>query len=968
MENTWNVILFGGLEATWNRQPIHFATRRTAAVFAFLAYHRGKVFPRDTLAEKFWPDNNTEAARNSLRVALSHLRKHVEPNGVTPGSILVANRSTVSLSSHAVATDVMQFHHALTLEANASDTTSKIQYLLTAVELYRGLLLQGWYDEWIYPEQAQLAETYVAVLGRLTDLLRMTGELERALEFARRAVQVEPLREANHKRLIEMYAVVGRHEAALQQYRELERVFRQELDVEPARSTRELMERIHQDREQQVTPSETPCYPAYSEKTPQPPASGPQWFTSFYGREVELQFLQDALKERNFRVTKGQLLTLVGPGGIGKTRLVVEAATRLWHSEFPGRVFMVELSDAISYAQFPATVVNALGLAVSDDATPIDSLIAVFSESPSLLILDGVDPLVEGASHAIQMLRTALPRLLLIVTARQPLGLAGERIITVPPLMVTPSRVRISPEKLSGWPSVQLFMDRAQAVRPDFKLTAENAPAIAALSSRLDGLPLAIELAAAWVHLLSPSEILKRLDARFDLLVSQSQAVPQRHRSLRVVMDETCRMLPPNVAKFFASLSVFRGGWTFEAAQHLCEDTSALEYLSVLQQRSLILATEIAGSIRFRMLETVREYARTLIKPDAYQKCQRLHAQYYGELAERLGPKANCPSVVSVLAQLEIEQENFRAALHRCLGPLNEPLLALRIGASLWRLWYSRGVAEQGMSDLTAALNSAGSHAPIAVRLRALEGAGRLALSLGQFSRACGFFRNGMELASRDKDHPTGNYAILVSNLAVAAKANGDAVTAREAFTTLLSLKTRAHDHWGMAYVFAELSKVSKALGDREVARSQWEESHQLLLMLGEISDESSSQDVVNEERVAQALMRVGFLASEQGDHATAIPLLEDALASFRRAGSPCGIAIALERLGLAAFRCEDWDRAQKVLEEALSLRREGIGSASTTFPHLLLTEVARHTSDSYSLKHLLYTDSDASNNPEHVK
>jgi predicted ATPase len=342
--------------------------------------------------------------------------------------------------------------------------------------------------------------------------------------------------------------------------------------------------------------------------------------TRFFGREEEIERIKALLCPPETR-----LVTLTGLGGAGKTRLALEVAGRL-RERFPGPVYFVALADLTRAGGIPDAILDALGLPRFANVPPPVQVTNALHRQRSLLVLDNFEHLIEEGALYLRDLLAGVPSLTCLVTSRQRLGIAGEREFPVLPLPTprqqpgpstpqTTAQERLTPEQLAGFASVALFADRAPAARPDFEVTTGNGADVAALCRRLEGIPLAIELAAARAKALTPAQMLSQLDRRFDFLVSRQQDAVPRHRTLRAALDWSCDLLPAPVARFFGRLSVFRGGWTLEAAEAVGEVTAALalDYLEQLQDGSLVVAEEREGGMRFRMLETVRERAAEML-------------------------------------------------------------------------------------------------------------------------------------------------------------------------------------------------------------------------------------------------------------------------------------------------------------------------------------------------------------------
>ena len=629
----WRIELFGGLRALQGERVItRFQTQKTGALLAYLAYHLprpllskegsrgGYSHPREVLFELLWPECNPKAGRNSLSVALSSLRHQLEPPGVPAGAVIIADRLSVRLNPTAVTTDVAEFETALQSAQQTGSQPEQTHHLLTAVELYHGSLLTGYYENWILLEQQRLSELFFQALRELIDSLEETGDLPSALQYAHHGVLADPLREEAHYELMRLYALAGQRTAALRQYAELERILREEFDDAPTAATRELARRISERGCEQPTSAVSSEQLAVGRRqlavgavasnrrrqkrgvekqqaeAVQPSTINhqlltishlPLQLTRFFGREAEIAWLQATLLADEYR-----LVTLTGSGGSGKTRLACEAAGRL-SDAFNGAVWFVPLADISDPQLIVERMRDALQLPRSSDVEPLEQIVNALLERKSLVVMDNLEhlirddaemqgyrdakmqntecipvslhPCIPHPSSLILTLLDRIPTLKLLVTSRQRLDVTGEREFFVPPLP-TPGGEAI-PESLVRCESVQLFIDRAQAVKPDFQVTTANAGALKELCVRLEGVPLAIELAAARAQVLSPAQMVAHLDDRFGFLVSRRRDVVERHRTLRAAMDWSYNLLSPELRQFFAQLSVFRGGWTLEAAE-----------------------------------------------------------------------------------------------------------------------------------------------------------------------------------------------------------------------------------------------------------------------------------------------------------------------------------------------------------------------------------------------------------------
>jgi predicted ATPase/DNA-binding SARP family transcriptional activator len=573
------------------------------------------------------------------------------PGDLSADRLVVADRAPVGLHAGAFTTDLQELQAALQAADRAASPEERTAHL-TKVALHGGELLPEMVETWVLPERESVRESQVLALHQLVGVLEGVGERERALAYAHQAVRLDPLREESHCDLMRLYATAGQPAAAERQFQELTRLLSDELGEAPSAATRALAEELRNDTRAlfvvrrdlssagERRPSEAaeaaaeepaPTVPAPGAVRP-PPVLGrlPVQLTRFFGREEEIAWLTGLLS-----ASKARLVTVTGPDGSGKTRLAIAGVGRL--EEFFGEaITFVPLADLTDAARISDAIADALALPRSPQVEVLDQVVAELSDQGRrahhgpLLLLDNFEhllasPPLEGSSTPdgsllVRRLLERVPTLCLLVTSRQRLGLGGEQELALLPLP-TPRRVALLPQ-MEECASVQLFADRARSVRADFQLTEANATAVAELCDRLDGLPLALELAAARAAVLSPAQLLEQLERRFELLVTRQRDLPSRHRTLLATVEGSYQALPLELQRFFKGLSVFRGGWTLAAAQAVCEERRALDFLTELRERSLVAVEARGGGgtpppsrgtggeeLRYRLLETLRQYA-----------------------------------------------------------------------------------------------------------------------------------------------------------------------------------------------------------------------------------------------------------------------------------------------------------------------------------------------------------------------
>jgi predicted ATPase/DNA-binding CsgD family transcriptional regulator/Tfp pilus assembly protein PilF len=683
----------------------------------------------------------------------------------------------------------------------------------------------------------------------------------------------------------------------------------------------------------------------------------PESPTRLIGREGDLAAARDVLRH-----AENRLLTLTGPAGAGKTRLALALAADL-ADDFADGVAFVAL-DAIAG---PALVASAIARVVNvrdAGSTPLADLLAgALRDRETLLVLDNFEQVLEAAP-LVSGLLAACPDLVVIVTSRAALRLRWEREFPVQPLALPPADDEQQPEASAGahplqrYAAVELFVERARAVRPDFALTERNAAAVAALCRRLDGLPLAIELAASRVKVLSPQAMLDRLTDQapagsLGLLTGGARDLPARHQTLRDAIAWSYELLSPAAQRALRRLSVFAGGCSLEAVEAVCADgdgavTPPLDLLTELVDHSLVVAAEGETEPRFRLLEMIREYSREQLTASGEMDATRnRHAVYVTALAEAGRPELDGVRQTEWLARLEAEHDNLRAALSWSLDG-GDAATALRLVGALSRFWEVRGHLTEGRMWTERAL-AAGASAPARLRAHAYLGLGLLAARQTDYAGARPALEAALPLMSETGDrhglattlNVLGNVhrnhgdlagararyeeslainrelgelrdvGIATNNLAIAAWSEGDLSRARSLLTEALAVQRSRNDRRGTAMALFNLGVIAMQQEDHLASHTLLSES---LTIFREIGDRFG---------ISMALREMGVLALNQGDLDAATPLLEDSLAIGRELGDPRSIATALTNLGIVAKERANYDRAQDYLAQALVIWRD---------------------------------------------
>lgn len=666
------------------------------------------------------------------------------------------------------------------------------------------------------------------------------------------------------------------------------------------------------------------------------PNNLPPQMTSFVGRQGEMAELREQL-------SRARLVTLTGIGGCGKTRLALQVAADLLEA-YPDGVWLVELAPITDPALVPQAVAGAIGVREEPGRSLTETLADALQERHLLLVLDNCEHVVAACAALAHALLRACPRLKILATSRELLGVAGELVWPVPSLSLPNGDARgvDANRLLRESEAVNLFVERARLCQPRFELTAANVPAVAQICRRLDGIPLALELAAARVKVLSPEQIAARLDDAFRLLTGGSRTVMPRQQTLKAAIDWSYDLLSQAERRLLHRLSVFAGGWRLEAAEAICPDdedsgrqigtldpqTSTisnkdlLDLLGQLVDKSLVVVEECDGETRYRLLETIRQYAREKLRQEHGGEERALkdrHRDWFLQLAGTAGEALAGATQAEWLNRLEEEHDNLRAALAwsiEAATALREPeqtTAGLRLGAALWRFWLTRGYLAEGRQRLAAllALPEPDLARPEDALTRAavLNGAGALAYHQAEYDAARALWEESLAIRRALDDRP--GIAASLSNLGLVAHTQGDPRAARALHEESLAIRRALDDPIGLAATLNNLGLVTQAVGDFAAARALHEES---LTIRRSLDDPAG---------IAFSLTNLGHVARAEGEYATARTRFQESLEIRRQLGDRTGIAASLNDLGNLALDEGEYEAARVLYEESLTIQRE---------------------------------------------
>ncbi len=865
-----------------------FPTDKSRALLPYLALET-RVHQRTELAQFLWPGYSAESARNSLRQTLHQLRQ-VLRDGET-ATWLLLTRQTVQINPAAnIRVDVTTFSQLLATCAThahvaVTSCAACLERLQQAVDLYRGDFLSGFtvddsapFEEWRRIIQEQLHIQMLDALQQLATVAESRGDSDGALRFAYRQLALEPWLEAAHRQVMRLQLQLGQRAAALAQYQRCRQVLAAELGVEPDAETIALYEQIRSGQPlapRTAPPVITPVAPplAAPPATPAPPpveqpavlgkvATWAAQLPPLLGRPAELAQLTNLLAQPSCR-----LVTLVGPPGVGKTRL---AQAVLEASPWQQSGYFIELAALRDPTLLATTIAHALTTAHPTLQVTGERLIEGLRDQELLLVLDNFEQVLPGVALVGELLAQC-PRLKLLITSRASLRLSSEQVITVYPLPLPELTQPLTVASVVQNGAVQLFCQRAAAVAPNFVLTDRLAPVVVEICRRLDGLPLAIELAAAHSRLLAPPALLARLSQRLLLLTSRSQERPERQQTLRAALAWSYELLNAEEQRLFRQLAVFVGGATLSAVEAVVGNSQGapaapfaarLAGVEALVDKNLLRQVEVPyawgeGEPRVLMLETLREYGWELLAAAEANDAgaPQRHAEYFLTLAESAALKLHGPDQVEWLDRLALDHDNLRAAL-TWFDQAGEAHKALRLATALRYFWRVRGHYREGserLLQLLAQPEAAPTGGPgDTVRARALNAAGYLLWVQGDTATAQQLLQEALDLGRAVADAAATAFALRY--LGLAAGTRQEQATARQFLEESLAIYRTLDTPNETASALMYLGDAAFGQQAYEEAQRLYQESADLLRQLG------------NNVVLPYALRHLGYLALARGN------------------------------------------------------------------------------------------------------
>jgi predicted ATPase/DNA-binding SARP family transcriptional activator len=723
--------LLGGFEVTVGDRRVAadaWRLRKAKTLVKLLALAGGHRLHRDALVAVLWPERDAASATNNLHQVLYVARRVL---GGASGALCCLRDDVVWLSEGAMPwLDTEAFDAA---RRRARQTRDPQDYR-AAAELYRGdLLPEDRFEDWAEGPREAFRERHLGLLVEYAEVLSERSEHTQVLDVASAVTTVDPFHEGAHRTLMTALAATGRRYEALAAFDRLREALAEEYAADPEPATRRLYRdlltaddapadatavAVSAQRDAIQTLSATPARSMNALRLDQ---------TSFVGRRRELAQIVHALG-------RTRLLTLTGPGGAGKTRLAYEAAARL-ASSYPDGIHVVELGSLSRPELVSHTVASVLDVPLPETGTAEVALARQLAERRLLLVLDNCEHLLDACARLAAALLYACPDVVVLATSREPLRVGGEVTWRTPSLALPDLRDLPSLDRLAELESVRLFVERARDVAPGFVLDATTAPAVAEICVRLDGMPLALELAAARTSALAPAQLASRLDDALHVLGRGSRSAVTRQQTLHATLAWSHNLLDEQERVLFRRLAVFAGSMSLEAVEHVCGGAGldVVDLLSRLVDKSLVQAEHAEGTARYRLLETIRQFADQRLG-DAGERAARVraHRDWYVAFAAAHDPERAVGVVNDTPQVLDVEHDNLRAALSS--GLAEDPAQALQLAVSLWRFWLARGHFAEGSRWLEATLVAAPARTPL--RARALLAAAAMSVRRGALSAA----------------------------------------------------------------------------------------------------------------------------------------------------------------------------------------------------------------------------------------
>jgi predicted ATPase/DNA-binding SARP family transcriptional activator len=877
------VRLLGTFEVTYKNR-ISIASRPAQSLFAYLILNAGTTQRREKLAGMLWPDSLEETARDNLRHALWRIRKAL-PSQPTVEYLLTDDLSIAFNASADYWLD------AASLE-KLNDGASADELLSTLSE-YHGELLPGFYDEWVVSEREHLASIFEHHMARLMSLLEKENRFLEILDWAERWIKLGQKPEPAYRALMTAHGAKGDMSKVAATYERCTKSLK-EFGIAPSEQTRALYEKLKAGKEK-IGAGTT--IPEVVKRIEIPGTNVPVPLTSFVGREKEVEEIIKMLGKK-------RLVTLMGAGGMGKTRLAIQASNKLI-GKFKDGIWWVELVGLNDPALIKQEIAKVLDVREVSNRPITDALVEHLQKRHVLLVLDNCEHLIVGCAQLVDLLLSSCKNLKILATSREALDILSETIWTVPSLALPNLGENLSAQRLKKYESIHLFTERAEGIQPQFRLTDQNTRAVAQICHRLSGMPLAIELAAARVKMMSVDEISKRLDDRFSLLTSGSRNSVPRHQTLRAAIDWSYELLTEPEQLLFSRLAIFAGGFSLDAAEVVCgfgelKRNDVLDLVGRLVDKSLVVA-EVAsptGASRYRLLETIRQYAQERLNGSHGTAVRDHHLEFYVRMAEEAEAQLELLNQAAWLDQLEAEIDNLRAAIDWSLASA-QIIFALRMVGALRRFWLIRSHDGEGLERIKTILDHPDAIQPTSARLKAMNAYFFILWPHGKLNEAQLLVEDAIELGATLGDQREEAFALLWAG--VSATEQGAYPRAR------LNLE-QSREKWGDDGRSADLALSLVFLG--EIAMFEQDVTRAEGFFETAVSP---FKDVKDYPFVGMVVRRLGQLALKRNQLDRSIALIRESLVHNWEVHDYRGVGACLAALGAVNMAQRKKDRAAKL-------------------------------------------------------
>lgn len=911
-------------------------SRKAQAMLVYLA-STTKSHSREVLADLFWSDSSQTRAMANLRDVIHTLRTHLEP-------IIDVKRYSIALNPESqVWIDVAELDTALSLIWDDGDTISAetAKELEIALKLYQKDFLEGFFlrgatgfEEWRIVERERIRLAALDGFNSIIQYQLEEGNYRKGIHYARRALVLEPLMEVGHQQLMRLLALSGRSSEALVQYETCQQVLEKELGVKPSKETKSLYESL-------LNGEKLPGASARQSRH-----NLPLPLSKLIGRDEELTQIVQQLGESDCR-----LLTLIGVGGIGKTQLGLHASA-MAIDQYPDGVWLVELAAFNEKELLPDEIAAIFGVSAQEARSGIgvtDILIHFLKDKTLLLVLDNCEHLIEACASFVDSLLNGCSNVKILATSREALGIYQENKFSVSPLSLPPEESPL--EGLEHYPAIQLFLERATSAKPGFHLTEDNSVVLTDICWQLEGIPLAIELAAARARVISLDQIARRLQDRFRLLTGGPRTALPRHQTLLATMDWSYGLLPQLERALLRQLSVFSGGWTLEAAEEVAgkkeiPKQEILDLISNLVDKSLVLVEDRGIKVRYRMLETVRQYGLQILSEEGeLEETRQRHADYFVHLAEQADEGLRDTRQVETVKVLDSEHDNLRGAL-RWATNSSKKNLALRLVGTLGWYWFMRGHWKESWRWFHQANDLESSCDPI-IRAKAIYRTGGLQIIRGNLIGTVDLVEEAMDICREFGDEEGLAWSLSLIGQSK-TWANEDFNQAMPYLSESVERFKGIDNNWGVAFTLPFIGQVLEFQKEYEQSISvqkegisiferigdKWNQSYSLYLLGGSatrfgdihLAEWAYEQSLVKSSSIKEKVMRahalkgLGQLALQKDDREQMEAFNLEALEALQKIGDENCTASVLRCLGEVSQRKGDYAEASELLGQSLHI------------------------------------------------